>query len=147
VRAPVAPRLDDVELAPASPALDAATEIDEALVEQLEAPGVRAQGVAAARATFAGTTFERVTFAGCLLAQSDFADALWRSVRLDGCDLTEADLRDLRIDGAELRGCTLAGLAGADRLRGAAMPWDDVLANAAMLAGALGIRVLDDDER
>jgi uncharacterized protein YjbI with pentapeptide repeats len=98
-------------------------------------------------ATFAGTTFERVAFTGCLLAQADFRESLWRSVRLDRCDLTEGDLAGLRIDGAELRGCTLDGLAGAERLRGAAMPWDDVLANAALLAGALGIRVLEDDER
>ena len=98
-------------------------------------------------ATFAGTTFERVTFAGCLLAQADFRDALWRSVRLDRCDLADADLTGLRIDTAELRGCTLDGLVAAERLRGAAMPWDDVLANAALLAGALGIHVLEADER
>jgi uncharacterized protein YjbI with pentapeptide repeats len=96
-------------------------------------------------ATFAGTTFERVTFTGCLLAQADFREGLWRSVRLEDCELGEADLTGLRIDRAELRGCALDGLAGAERLRGAAMPWGDVLANAALLAGALGIRVLDGD--
>jgi uncharacterized protein YjbI with pentapeptide repeats len=98
-------------------------------------------------ATFAGTTFERVTFDGCLLAHSDFRDALLRSVRFDRCDLTEADLSGVRIDRCELRGCTLDGLAGTDRLRGAAMPWADVVGNAALFATALGIRVLDEDER
>jgi uncharacterized protein YjbI with pentapeptide repeats len=98
-------------------------------------------------ATFAGTTFERVTFDGCLLAQADFRDALLRSVRFDHCDLTEVDLAGVRLDRCELRGCALDGLAGAERLRGAAMPWTDVVANAALFAGALGVRVLDEDER
>lgn len=96
-------------------------------------------------ATFAGTTFERVVFDGCLLAQADFRDALFRSVRFDGCDLTEADLAGVRIDRCELRGCTLDGLAGTERLRGAAMPWADVVGNAALFAATLGIRILDDD--
>jgi uncharacterized protein YjbI with pentapeptide repeats len=98
-------------------------------------------------ATFAGTTFERVVFEDCLLAQADFRDALLRSVRFDRCDLTEADLAGVRIDRCELRGCTLDGLAGIERLRGAAMPWPDVVGNAALFVTALGIRVLDEDER
>jgi uncharacterized protein YjbI with pentapeptide repeats len=95
-------------------------------------------------ATFAGTTFERVTFDGCVLAQADFGGALLRSVRFDHCDLTEADLGEVRIDGCELRSCTLDGLVAAERLRGAAMPWADVVGNAALLANALGIRLLED---
>jgi uncharacterized protein YjbI with pentapeptide repeats len=95
-------------------------------------------------ATFAGTTFERVAFDGCRLAQTDFGGALLRSVRFDHCDLTEADLSDVRIDGCELRACTLDGLVGTERLRGAAMPWADVVGNAALLAHALGIRLLED---
>ena len=43
-------------------------------------------------ATFAGTTFERVVFEDCLLAQTDLQEALLRSVRFDRCDLSEADL-------------------------------------------------------
>jgi uncharacterized protein YjbI with pentapeptide repeats len=98
-------------------------------------------------ATFAGTTFERVAFEGCLLAQSDLREALLRSVRFDGCDLTEADLTGVRIDGCELRGCTLTGATGLERLRGAAMPWADIVGNAGAFAGALGIRLLGEDER
>ena len=94
-------------------------------------------------ATFAGTTFERTTFDGCLLMQAEFRDALLRSVRFEGCDLTEADLQGVRIDRCELRGCTLDGLAGAERLRGAAMPWTDVVGNAGLFATALGIRVVE----
>jgi uncharacterized protein YjbI with pentapeptide repeats len=98
-------------------------------------------------ATFAGSTLERVTFVGCLLAQAEFRDALLRSVRFEHCDLSEADLGGLRIDGCELRSCTLDGLAGAERLRGAALPWHDVVGNAGLFAAALGIRVLDEDDR
>ncbi|MGI8800689.1 MAG: pentapeptide repeat-containing protein, partial [Solirubrobacteraceae bacterium] len=98
-------------------------------------------------ATFAGTTFERTTFDGCLLAQADFREALLRSVRFDGCDLTEADVTGLRIDRCELRGCTLNGVTGLERLRGAAMPWADVVGHAGLFAAALGIRTLDEDER
>jgi uncharacterized protein YjbI with pentapeptide repeats len=96
-------------------------------------------------ATFAGTTFERVAFDGCLLAQTDFRDALLRSVRFEHCDLTEADFAGVRIDRCELRACTLDGLSGFERLRGAAMPWGDIVGHAGLLADALGIRVLDDD--
>jgi uncharacterized protein YjbI with pentapeptide repeats len=98
-------------------------------------------------ATFAGTTFERTTFEHCLLAQADFREALFRSVRFDHCDLTEADLAGVRIAGCELRGCTLDGLTGVERLRGAAMPWSDLVGSAGLLAAALGIRVLDDERR
>lgn len=97
-------------------------------------------------ATFAGTTFERTTFDGCRLVQADFREALLRSVRFDRCDLTQADFTLVRIDRCELHGCTLDGLVGVERLRGAAMPWPDVVANAALLAAALGIRLLDHED-
>jgi len=97
-------------------------------------------------ASFAGTTFERTTFERCLLSQADFREALLRSVRFDRCDLTEADVVGVRIDRCELRGCTLDGLAGLERLRGAAMPWPDIVGHAGLFAAALGIRVLDEDE-
>ena len=99
-------------------------------------------------ATFAGTTFERVVFDGCLLAQADFRDALRRSARFDRCDLTEVDLAGLRTDRCELSGCTLVGTGrassgcAAPRCRGL-----DIVGHAELLAAALGIRVLDGDER
>ena len=95
-------------------------------------------------ATFAGSTFERVSFEGCMLQQVELREALLRSVRFEHCDLTEADLTSLRIDGCELRSCTLDGLAGAERLRGAAMPWGDIVGHAGLFASALGIRLLDE---
>ena len=98
-------------------------------------------------ATFAGTTFERARFEGCNLARADFREALLRSVGFERCDLTEADLSGLRIDRCELRGCTLDGLIAPERLRGAAMPWGDIVGHAGLFASALGIRALDEDER
>ena len=98
-------------------------------------------------ATFAGTTFERVRFEGCMLAQAEFREALLRSVRFEHCDLTESDLTGMRIDGCELRSCTLDGLSGTEQLRGAAMPWADVVGHSGLFAAALGIRVLGEEER
>jgi len=57
-----------------------------------------------------------------------------------------AVVRLAAVDEVELRGCTLDGIAGLERLRGAAMPWADVVGNAGLLAAALGIRVLDAGE-
>jgi uncharacterized protein YjbI with pentapeptide repeats len=98
-------------------------------------------------ATFAGTTFDRVAFDGCLLGQAEFREALLRAVRFDHCDLTEADVTGVRLDGCELRSCTLDGMVGVERLRGAAMPWGDVVGHAGLFATALGIRVMGEDER
>ena len=98
-------------------------------------------------ATFAGTSFERVAFEDCLLMQTDFREALLRHVRFDRCDLTQADLAGLRLDRCELRGCTLDGVSGLERLRGAAMPWADIVGSADAFAAALGIRILDEGER
>ena len=64
-------------------------------------------------------------------------------MRFDRCDLTEADLTGVRVDRCELSGCTLDGLVGVERLRGAAMPWSDIVGHAELLAAALGIRVLE----
>ena len=50
-----------------------------------------------------------------------------------------------RFDASELRGCTLEGISGADGLRGAALPWPDIVGLAGALAAALGIQVLEDD--
>jgi uncharacterized protein YjbI with pentapeptide repeats len=135
------------------------SEAPELSLRRVELSGVRLTGAQWTRGTigdavfsdcridlagFAGTTFERTTFSDCDLSQADFRDALFRSVRFERCDLTEADLGGLRIDGCELRGCTLIGVSGIERLRGAAMPWADVVGSAAQLAAALGIRLLED---
>ena len=94
-------------------------------------------------ASFAASTLEQVVFDGCILCQTDFQDAELRAVRFVDCDLTGADLSGARMSRCELRGCTLEALRGAESLRGAAMPWPDIVAAAGTFADALGIRVLD----
>jgi uncharacterized protein YjbI with pentapeptide repeats len=84
-----------------------------------------------------------VVFEDCLLTEADFQDAHLRFVRFVDCDLTGADLSGARFDRCELRGCTLDGIRGAERLRGGAMPWDDIVATAGTFAAALGVSVLD----
>jgi uncharacterized protein YjbI with pentapeptide repeats len=66
-------------------------------------------------------------------------------VRFDDCDLSEIDLTGAAFADCEMRGCTLDGLRGADRLRGVAMAWEDIVASAGTFAAALGVRALDDD--
>ena len=95
-------------------------------------------------ASFAEAGLERVTFEDCVLTQADFLDARLRNVRFLRCDLTQADLRGARMTDCELRGCTLDGLEGIEALRGAAMPWADIVGTAGAFAAALGIRVLDE---
>jgi hypothetical protein len=43
----------------------------------------------------------------------------------------------------ELRGCDLTGLRGVEALKGARMPWNDVLENGPLFAAALGLEILD----
>jgi uncharacterized protein YjbI with pentapeptide repeats len=95
--------------------------------------------------SFAATRLEQVVFERCLLMQADFQEANLRAVRFVDCDLTEADLAGARFDRCELRGCTIDGIRGAERLRGIAMPWEDIVASVATFASAVGVTVLDDD--
>ncbi|HET6449257.1 MAG TPA: pentapeptide repeat-containing protein, partial [Conexibacter sp.] len=94
-------------------------------------------------AAFTSARFERVTFEDCRLTQSDLQDVACESVRFLGCDLSECDLTDARMRRCELRGCELRGLHDVARLRGAGVAWGDLLELAPLLAGALGIRLLD----
>jgi uncharacterized protein YjbI with pentapeptide repeats len=95
--------------------------------------------------TFEGTKFEHVTFERCDLREADFRAARFQAVEFRDCDLTRADLGNARFSGkSTMSACTLDGLRGVDRLRGVAMPWADIVASAAVFAGELGLRVLDD---
>jgi uncharacterized protein YjbI with pentapeptide repeats len=97
-------------------------------------------------ASFTATTMEQVVFDGCILRQTDFQDAELRAVRFVDCDLTGADLSGARLAHCELEGCTLDDLRGAASLRGARMPWADIVAAAGTFAEALGVGVLDAGE-
>jgi uncharacterized protein YjbI with pentapeptide repeats len=95
-------------------------------------------------ASFAATRLDQVIFERCLLMQADFQEATLRAVRFVDCDLTAADLMGARFDRCELRGCTIDGIRGAERLRGIAMPWEDIVASVGTFAAAVGVTVLDD---
>jgi uncharacterized protein YjbI with pentapeptide repeats len=97
-------------------------------------------------ASFAGTRLLRVVFEGCLLRETDFQAASLQSVRFQDCDLSDVDLAGARLSRCELRGCVLEGLRGVERLRGAAMPWPDIVGAAGTFAAALGIGVLDEPD-
>ncbi len=72
--------------------------------------------------------------------ECDLYDAVLKDVLLERCDLREATLTGMKAERVELRACALAGARGADALRGARMPWNDVINNASLFATALGMR-------
>ena len=98
-------------------------------------------------ASFAASRLERVLFEGCTLAQSELQDARLSAVTFVDCDMREIDLSGLRLGaGCELRGCVLDGARNIGRLRGAQMPYVDVLAAAGTFAQALGIAVMSEEQ-
>jgi uncharacterized protein YjbI with pentapeptide repeats len=94
--------------------------------------------------SFAATRFDQVVFERCLLMQADFQEASLRAVRFVDCDLTELDASQASFARCELRGCTIDGMRAAERLRGVAMPWEDIVASAGTFAAAIGVTVIDD---
>ena len=47
------------------------------------------------------------------------------------------------LERVELRGCDLSGVRGPEALRGARMPWSDIVENAALFAHAAGVEIVD----
>ncbi len=94
-------------------------------------------------ASFRFATLERVVFRDCRLEEADFYEARLRSVLFERCRLVDATLAGVTLSRVELRGCELDGVRGAESLRGARMPWPDVVAGAGAFAAALGIVVVD----
>ena len=95
-------------------------------------------------AGFRYAKLERVAFRDCRLDESDFAGATLRDVLFERCSLTGASLAGAAAERIELAGCDLTGLQGVEALRGARMPWNDVLQNAPLFAQALGIEIPED---
>jgi uncharacterized protein YjbI with pentapeptide repeats len=90
-------------------------------------------------------TLERVVFRDCRMAECDFYGAALTDVLFDRCELGEATFSAVRLERVELRACDLAGVRGADGLRGARMPWNDVLDNAALFAWLAGIEIVSEN--
>jgi uncharacterized protein YjbI with pentapeptide repeats len=131
----------------------------EARLTRVELRSVRATGAAFAGARFTDVTFadcrldlssfrfasmERVRFARCRLEEADLAGCRGADVVFDSCDLSRASLAEATFERSEMRGCALDAIGNPERLRGVAMPWNDVLLNAATLAAGVGVRVLDE---
>jgi uncharacterized protein YjbI with pentapeptide repeats len=96
-------------------------------------------------AGFRQAKLERVVFRDCRLEEADFGAATLTDVVFERCDLRRASFAGCRIERLELRSCTLAELVGVEALRGARMPWEDILENAPLFAQGLGIQVLSDE--
>ena len=90
-------------------------------------------------------TLERVVFRDCRMDECDFHGATLTDVLFERCELREATFSAVRLERVELRACDLTGIRGADGLRGARMPWNDVLENAPLFAWLAGIEILTDE--
>ena len=97
-------------------------------------------------ASFRFATLERVAFRDCRLEEADFYGATLSSVLFERSPLVGATLSETTLDRVELHGCDLEAVKGAERLRGARMPWADIVASAGTFAATLGIAVSDDPE-
>lgn len=93
---------------------------------------------------FRHAKLRRVVFRDCRLEEADFAGAALTDVTFERCELRRASFASCRIERVELSGCALAELVGIESLRGARMPWNDILENAPLFAQGLGIQVLPD---
>jgi len=86
---------------------------------------------------------ERVVFRDCRMEECDFYGATLTDVVFENCTLRKARFNGVKVKRVELRGCELAELEGVEALRGARMPWNDVLQNAPLFASALGLEIVD----
>ena len=86
---------------------------------------------------------ERVVFRDCLMGECDLYGASLTDVLFERCELRDATLSSAKLQHVELRGCDLSRLRGAEALRGARMPWSDVLENASLFATVLGVEIVD----
>jgi len=93
--------------------------------------------------SLAVTRMERVVFADCDLRETSLAEAVLRDVVFERCDLGGAELSRIRLQRVELRGCRLDGVNAVQNLRGATMPWEDIVGNAGLFAAAVGIRAAE----
>jgi uncharacterized protein YjbI with pentapeptide repeats len=122
---------------------------------------VRLTGAELGEATLADVTFEecrldvaglrharleRVVFRDCRMGECDFTGAALIDVLFERCGLNRASFPSARLKRVELRGCDLTALDGAEALRGARMPWNDVLQNAGLFAALAGIEILVDGD-
>jgi uncharacterized protein YjbI with pentapeptide repeats len=97
-------------------------------------------------AVLALARMDRVLLRGCDLREASLEQTQMRDVRFENCDLSRAMLGQAQLLRVELHGCRLDGLRAIGDLRGAAMPWPDVVAHAGAFAQAVGVSVLEDED-
>lgn len=102
---------------------------------------LRASDCSLALSSFAQAGLRDVVFERVNLREASFADARLENVEFIGCQLEGADFRGVRLKHCRLRGSPLDGIVGIESLRGLTMPWPDVIASAAALAHAIGIKI------
>jgi uncharacterized protein YjbI with pentapeptide repeats len=90
-------------------------------------------------------TLERVVFRDCRMEECELTGARLRDVRFERCVLRGATFSGCTIERVQFEGCDLTGLVGVEALRGARMPWNDILENAPLFAQALGIAAIADE--
>jgi uncharacterized protein YjbI with pentapeptide repeats len=90
-----------------------------------------------------GAILERVVFRDCRMGECELNAAALSDVLFENCELRQATVSGVRLKRVELRDCDLTGLQGVEALRGARMPWNDVLENAPLFAAALGLEIVD----
>jgi uncharacterized protein YjbI with pentapeptide repeats len=95
-------------------------------------------------AILADARIDRVIFRNTVLTESTLEQAQLRDVRFESCDLTRASIGQSQHTRVELHGCRLDEVRSLSDLRGAALPYPDLVDQAANLASALGIRVATD---
>ena len=96
-------------------------------------------------ANFRMATLERAEFDRCALPESDFYGATLTGSRLVDCDVTDADFTKAKASGTALHRSTVAGVRGADGLRGVVISSDQIVPMSFLAFQALGI-VIDDED-
>jgi uncharacterized protein YjbI with pentapeptide repeats len=92
-------------------------------------------------AVLAQARLDRVLLRDTALTEATLEQAQLRDVRFESCDLTRASLGQSTHLRVELHRCRLAEVRSLADLKGAAMPYPDLVDQAPQLAAALGIRV------
>ena len=77
-----------------------------------------------------------------MLVDSDFSSGDFKTCSFERCDLTTAEFSNAKCNDVLIAECTLEQLRGLAGLRGARMPWSDVMGLAPQFAAALGIGVI-----
>lgn len=112
----------------------------------LVAPGLMARDVRWSECKLDGVNlrtavFERCEWDGCIMRGADFSAAKLTHAAFSRCDLTEAEFFKAGCDQVRLHGSDLAGIKGAESLRGCAIGSDQVVPLALSVFATLGIVV------